>query len=132
MKSQNKSNTTFQVGQNVTVTIKRLGINGEGVGYVDRQVIFVAGALPDEVVLARVTKVEKNYAHGTIVKILIASQFRVQPMCPVYEECGGCQLQHFAYEGQLQAKQELVIEAFKKYTKMKKLSVRKTIGMDHP
>ncbi len=132
MSNHAKTTTAFQVGQNVTVTIKRLGINGEGVGYVDRQVIFVDGALPDEVVLSKVTKVEKSFAHGVITKILTASPYRVKPACSVYGECGGCQLQHYSYEGQLKAKQELVIEAFSRYTKLKKPPVRVTIGMEEP
>lgn len=132
MKVQSKSNTTYREGQEVTVTIKRLGINGEGVGYVDRQVIFIAGALPDETVVARVTKVERNFATGTIVRIVQASPHRVTPRCSVYEQCGGCQLQHLSYAGQLQAKQEIVREAFSRYTKLKKAPVRSTIGMDDP
>lgn len=132
MSKHMKSNTTFFVGQNVNVTIKRLGINGEGVGHVDRQVIFVEGALPDEVVQVKVTKVEKNFAHGMITKIITASPYRIKPACPVYEQCGGCQLQHLSYEGQLLAKQELVIETFNRYTKLKNPPVRKTIGMENP
>lgn len=129
---QSKSNTAFKVGENITVTIKKLGINGEGVGYVDRQVIFIEGALPDEVVLARVTKVERSFAYGKVVKVLTTSPHRITPICPVYEECGGCQLQHFSYGAQLLAKQELVIEAFHRYTKLKKPPVRNTIGMENP
>lgn len=46
-----------RVGDRIIVTIKRIGINGEGVGYYRRKAVFIAGALPDEVVKAKITKV---------------------------------------------------------------------------
>ena len=47
-----------RVGQNFPLTIKRLGINGEGIGYFKRKIVFVPGALPDEVAVVKVTEVE--------------------------------------------------------------------------
>lgn len=132
MANQAKTNTRFEVGQKVTVTIKRLGINGEGIAYVDRSVLFVEHALPDEVVEVKITKVEKNYANAKVVNMIKKSPDRIKPDCPVYEQCGGCQLLHYSYSGQLQAKKEIVIEAFQKYTKLKHPPVRNTIGMDKP
>lgn len=130
--NEKKSNTKFQVGEILTVSIKRIGINGEGVGYYNRQVIFIPNALPDEKVVAKVVKVERNFAYGSLLKVVEPSPYRVVPPCPVYAECGGCQLQHFSYEGQLKAKRDLVIEAFQRYTSLKHPPVREAIGMENP
>lgn len=116
----------------IVVTIKRIGINGEGVGYYKRKAVFVQGALPCEVVKVKVTRAEAGYLNASIVEIEKKSPDRRQPPCPVYEECGGCQLQHMTYEAQLRAKEELVREAFQRYAGIEKLPMRPILGMDNP
>lgn len=123
----------MSIGQSIIVTIKRIGINGEGIGYYKKKVVFIPGALPDEVVVAEVTKVEKNLAYAKLVRVKEKSHHRVRPNCPVYQECGGCQMQHMSYKGQLQAKKEIVVEAFQRYYKSERQpEIRETVGMDHP
>ncbi|MEK4149599.1 23S rRNA (uracil(1939)-C(5))-methyltransferase RlmD [Robertmurraya sp. FSL W8-0741] len=120
--------------QTFPLTIKRLGINGEGVGYFKRQVVFVPGALPGEEVVVEATKVQPKFAEGRIKKIRKKSPYRVQPPCPVYEECGGCQLQHLRYDQQLKEKRDIVIQALERHTKLPvaQIDIRETIGMDDP
>ncbi|MGE7838691.1 23S rRNA (uracil(1939)-C(5))-methyltransferase RlmD [Viridibacillus arvi] len=124
----------MEMGQKLTITIKRLGINGEGIGYYKRNVVFVKGALPGEDVIAQVTKVNRNFAEAEVVKIHKKSPIRQTPPCPVYEECGGCQLQHITYKGQLAAKRDVIVQALTKYVKSQanKIDVRPTMGMEDP
>ncbi|MBK3495802.1 23S rRNA (uracil(1939)-C(5))-methyltransferase RlmD [Viridibacillus sp. YIM B01967] len=124
----------MEMGQKLTISIKRLGINGEGIGYYKRNVVFVKGALPGEDVIAQVTKVNRNFAEAEVVKIHKKSPIRQTPPCPVYEECGGCQLQHITYKGQLAAKRDVIVQALTKYVKSQasKIDVRPTIGMEDP
>uniref|UniRef100_A0A4Y8PW05 23S rRNA (Uracil(1939)-C(5))-methyltransferase RlmD n=1 Tax=Paenibacillus athensensis TaxID=1967502 RepID=A0A4Y8PW05_9BACL len=122
----------IKVGDIIAVTIKRIGINGEGVGYFRRKTIFVPGALPGEVVRAKAVKVESSYIQGALTHIEKSSPDRVAPPCPVYLECGGCQLQHLSYAGQLAAKEALVREAFERYTGIRELPLRPILGMDEP
>ena len=96
-----KEQAVIQVGQEFPLTIKRLGINGEGVGFFKRNVVFVKGALPGEVITAQVTEAKNKYAEAKIKKIRQASKDRVTPPCLIYDACGGCQLQHMTYERQL-------------------------------
>ncbi|MBO9608013.1 MAG: 23S rRNA (uracil(1939)-C(5))-methyltransferase RlmD [Paenibacillaceae bacterium] len=121
-----------RVGERVVVTVKRLGINGEGVGYYKRKAVFIPGALPDEVVHAAVMRVEPSFLHAELQHIEKRSPHRQEPECPVYEACGGCQLQHMAYAGQLQAKEALVREAFDRYARVADLTIRPIIGMEEP
>lgn len=124
----------LKVGQTFPLTIKRLGINGEGVGYFKRQVVFVPGALPGEEVVVEATKVQPKFSEGKVKKIRKSSPFRVQAPCPFYEQCGGCQLQHLDYNQQLQEKRDIVIQSLERHTKLKidKLDIRPTIGMGDP
>jgi 23S rRNA (uracil1939-C5)-methyltransferase len=119
-------------GDLLVVTIKRIGINGEGVGYYKRKAVFVPGALPEEVVKAKAVRVMPTYISAELVQIEKTSRHRKKPECPVYDTCGGCQLQHMDYEGQLAAKEELVREAFHRYVGDDPIPLRPILGMDEP
>ncbi|WHY68062.1 23S rRNA (uracil(1939)-C(5))-methyltransferase RlmD [Neobacillus sp. SuZ13] len=127
-------NIKIELKQTFPLTIKRLGINGEGVGYFKKQVVFVPGALPGEEVVVEATKINPKFAEAKIKKIRIKSPNRVQPLCPVYEQCGGCQLQHLNYDQQLKEKRDIVIQSLERHTKgnISKLDIRETIGMEDP
>ncbi len=133
-KSNQAGKVDMKVGQQFPLTIKRIGINGEGVGYFKRQVVFVPGALPGEEVVVETLKVEPKYSLGKIKKIRKKSPVRQEAPCLVYEECGGCQLQHMTYEAQMEAKRDIVLQALERHTSLdlEKLDVRKTVGMDNP
>jgi len=120
--------------QQFPLTIKRLGINGEGVGYFKKQVVFVPGALPGEEVVVEVTKAHPKYAEAIVKKVRKRSEHRVKAPCIVYEQCGGCQLQHLEYSQQLKEKRDILIQALERHTRFKieEMDIRETIGMDNP
>lgn len=134
LKSKQQEGAILEKGQAFPLTIKRLGINGEGVGYFKRKVVFVPGALPGEEIVAEATNVQNSFIEGKVKKIRRSSPDRVAPPCPVFDKCGGCQLQHLKYDAQLREKRDIIIQAFEKYTKldMSKLDVRPTMGMENP
>lgn len=98
-------------GDVIEMKITGLGSSGEGVGKYQGFTVFVQGALPEETVEVKISLVKKNYATGSLQSIVQKSAERVEPACPIYKECGGCQLQHLSYKGQLQMKQQQVIDA---------------------
>ncbi|ANC75763.1 23S rRNA (uracil-5-)-methyltransferase RumA [Fictibacillus phosphorivorans] len=134
MKNTKQNNPIMKIGETIPLEIKRLGINGEGIGFHQRQVVFVPGAIPGEEMSVIITKVFPNRAEAKIKKVFKKSKDRVTPPCPIYETCGGCQIQHMSYPAQLKEKRDIVVQAFERYTKIHrdKLNVRKTIGMDEP
>ena len=79
----------------------------------------------------QVTEVKKRYGQGLLLKIISPSSARVEPSCPVYPLCGGCQIQHLSYPEQLAAKQRRVAEALKRIGKLQG-TVLPIIGMDNP
>lgn len=124
---------TIKEGQEFPLTIKRLGINGEGLGFFKKHVVFVPGALPGEVITAHVTDVQRKFATAKIKQIREASEDRVTPPCPVYETCGGCQLQHMTYPRQLVEKRDIVLQALERYSPdVSAELVKPTIAMDDP
>lgn len=127
-------NIKIELNQTFPLTIKRLGINGEGVGYFKKQVVFVPGALPGEEVVVEATQINPKFAEAKIKKIRIKSPHRVLPLCPVYDQCGGCQLQHLKYDQQLKEKRDIIIQSLERHTKVdtNKLDIRETIGMEDP
>lgn len=119
-------------GQVIVLPIRRLGINGEGVGHYEKQVVFVDGAIPGERVLVRVTKVERHFARAKLLRIQKRSAYRVKPPCPIYESCGGCQLQHIDSRLQRRLKRELVEEALRRYTGLTEIPIETTVMMEEP
>ncbi|MBD7965358.1 23S rRNA (uracil(1939)-C(5))-methyltransferase RlmD [Fictibacillus norfolkensis] len=134
MKNTKQNNPIMKIGETIPLSIKRLGINGEGIGFHQRQVVFVPGGIPGEEMSVIITKVYPNRAEAKIKKVFKKSKDRVTPPCPIYETCGGCQIQHMSYAAQLREKRDIVVQAFERYTKIHrdKLNVRQTIGMDEP
>ena len=121
--------------QEILLSIKRIGINGEGIGYYKRLAVFVNNTLPGEECVVRITEVNEKYAKGVLVKIKgEKSPYRVEAKCPHYNVCGGCQFQHISYEGQLKYKKSLVEEAFARYYDgaLNPVIFKDTIGMDNP
>lgn len=122
----------LQAGDRIVVTVKRLGINGEGVGYYRRKAVFIEGAIPGEVIKAEVTGVSDKFISAVIKEIEKRSPYRVDAPCPVFGICGGCQIQHLSYEGQLAGKEDMVREAFSRYAGLQDMRIKPILGMEHP
>ena len=90
--------------QKVTVVVDDLDAFGQGVARHNGKALFVQGALPGERVDVEVNEDKRQYARGTVKRILTASPQRVQPRCPHYSRCGGCQQQHVPVALQQQSK----------------------------
>lgn len=114
------------------VKIQSLGSSAEGVGRIDNFTVFVNGALPNETVKVKIIEIKKSYAVGKLLEVLEKSPDRVEPLCPIYEKCGGCQLQHMSYEGQLEVKRQQVKDAIERIGHQKNLPVLPTLGAENP
>lgn len=115
-------------GSNYTIEINNLGHSGEGVGHVNDFTVFVPYALPGEKVAVTITEVKKNYAKGCLTAIHTPSSSRIESQCPIYLQCGGCQLQHLDYQAQLTAKRQTVVDAITRIAKLPDTTVHPTLG----
>lgn len=108
------------------------GYEGEGVAKPDGFPIFVPGALKGEKVKIIIVKLSKNHGFGKLIEVLEPSLERVESVCPIYKRCGGCQLQHMSYEGQLRFKKNRVIDCIERIGKIKDAAIYDTLGMSDP
>jgi len=105
---------------------------GMGVGKIEGYTIFVDEALMGEKVKIKIVKVLKNYSYGKLLEIIEKSPYRIEPQCPAIKRCGGCQMQHINYEGQLQYKTRIVKEVLERIGGLKDIVIHDTIGMEKP
>ena len=112
--------------------IDNMGYEGEGVGKIDNFTVFVAGAIVGEKVKIKIVKVSKNFAFGKLLEIIESSMSRVEPVCSIYKNCGGCNLQHIDYDGQLDFKTNRVVQVINRIGKLEDVIVHPTIGMENP
>lgn len=98
----------FAYHQEIELLIDNLSNLGAGVGRIDDWVVFVPFSLPGEKVRARVFRNHKSYSEADLIEVIEPSLERVEPPCPLFGECGGCQYQHLNYEAQLQWKRDQV------------------------
>lgn len=120
--------------QRIPLKIKRMGINGEGIGFYKKTLIFVPGALKGEEVFCQISSVRRNFAEAKLLKINKKSKNRVDPACSIYKECGGCQIMHLQYDKQLEFKTDIIRQALMKFKPegYENYEIRKTIGMSEP
>lgn len=111
---ESRNNMVLKVNDVILITIKRIGINGEGIGYYRRLAVFVQGALPGEEVEVKIVQRMEGHAVGEIVRIKRRSPHRIKPSHPVLLDCG-CPLQILSYSEQLKEKKKMLKEAFRRY-----------------
>lgn len=116
----------------IEVVFEDLTHDGAGVAKVDGYPLFVKNALPGERAKIKVIKVNKGYGFGRLEETLEQSPYRVDAPCPIYKECGGCQLQHLSYEGQLLAKEKQVRDVLTRIGKLENVKVHPVLGMSEP
>ncbi|MBD9356377.1 23S rRNA (uracil(1939)-C(5))-methyltransferase RlmD [Methylomonas albis] len=102
----------------VTVTIESLSHDGRGVSHVNGKVVFIDEALPGETLEFVYTDSRKDYAEGRVVNLLSRSEHRVEPACPHFGTCGGCSFQHVDDAEQINFKEDLLRDQFRRIGKV--------------
>ena len=120
----------FNKNEVLQVTITDQGNAGEGIGKIDGYALFVKDAVIGDVVEVKVMKAKKNYAFARLMRIIEPSPYRVEPVCPVAKNCGGCQLQAMNYEQQLKFKQDKVYNHIKRIGGISDFRMKPIIGME--
>ncbi|GMQ47685.1 23S rRNA (uracil(1939)-C(5))-methyltransferase RlmD [Vibrio sp. 10N] len=95
--------------------IERMDHHGAGIGYLNKKPVFVEGALADEKVLVQLTESKAKFAKANLIKILKPSEQRVEPFCPHYHECGGCNQQHLERDEQIAHKERVLSQLMTKF-----------------
>ena len=109
-KKKSFNDKPFAYHAEIELEIHTLTNLGAGLGRIDNWVVMVPFALPGERVRARVFRNHKNYSEADLLSILAPSPHRVEPPCPLFGRCGGCQYQNLKYDEQLAWKRRQVQE----------------------
>jgi len=100
------------------IKIEKMTQGGQGLGHLDGKVCFVNKAIPGETAKIEIVEDKKDYCVANPLEIIQASPYRVNPECPIFNRCGGCQLQHISYEYQLVLKRDIFIETMSRIGKI--------------
>jgi len=98
----------------VTIRIDKIVVGGQGLGLWDGKAVFVPFVLPGERVAVKVMEDHSSFAKAALLEVLEASPERVDPICPLFGSCGGCQWLHVNYAFQVELKRGIFMETLKR------------------
>ncbi len=101
-------------GDTVRLSVERIVPGGEGLARHEGLAVFVPLSAPGDELTARVTEARPGFLRAEPLELLVPGPGRVEPPCPYYGRCGGCDLQHLSYEAQLEAKLGLARDAWRR------------------
>src|ERR1700752_1091651 len=104
------------------VVIERILPGGLGLAHAGGRTVMVALSAPGDRLRVRIDRVKGNVAFASIVEIVEPSPVRVEPPCPYFGRCGGCDFQQLAYEAQLAAKAEIIRDCLHRIARLAPLS----------
>lgn len=99
--------------------IEKLDHYGRGITKLNNKTIFVENALPNEIVEIKINKEKKNFIEASVSKYIQKCNNRIEPKCPYYNLCGGCNIMHLSYADQLKFKQDKIENIINKYLNTK-------------
>ena len=102
----------------------KCGINGEGIGYINRKPVFCDGVFPGETAEVEIVEEKPSYMRAKLKRILTRAPWRTKNPCPHAHQCGACPLLAMDYQKQLEVKRDLLVEALWKYSHTGKDLVR--------
>jgi len=109
----------MESGEPITVKIEKLLSGGNGLAREGGRAVFVPGVIPGETVRAEIVRVRKDYAEARLVTVIDPSPYRRNAPCPLFSECGGCDLQHIDDAMQLPYKLEAFREVLARIARLR-------------
>ena len=103
------------------VEVQRIVPGGMGLAHAEGKTVFVALAAPGDRVRVRVEREQGNVLFASIEEIVTPSPVRIEPPCPYFGRCGGCDFQQLTYEAQLAAKSEMIRDCLRRIARLENL-----------
>lgn len=119
---------TLQPGQRLELDITTVAFGGDGIGRVDNFVVFVPFVIESERVEVEIVEVKRRYATADLVRVITPSPRRVEPRCPYYMKCAGCQYQHVEYAHQRELKRSQIRDVFQRIGKITDPPIEPVVG----
>ena len=106
---------------NLEIEIERILPGGMGLAHAEGKTIFVSLAAPGDRVRVRIEREQGNVLFASIEEILAPSPLRIEPPCPYFGRCGGCDFQQLTYEAQLAAKAEIIRDCLHRIARLENI-----------
>jgi len=100
------------------VKIERLLPGGVGLAHADDLTLFVSLAAPGDILRVRIDRVKGKIGFASVVEVLQPAPVRVEPPCPYFGRCGGCDFQQLTYQAQLDAKVQIIRDCLHRIAKV--------------
>lgn len=107
----------------ISLNIEKPAFGGFGLGFHDGMAVFVWGAIPGETAEVDITQSFSSHAFAIVTKIHQPSPHRIEPECPNFGVCGGCDYLHMDYNKELSIKNDIIIEALRRIGKFEPASL---------
>ncbi len=108
----------LQPGQHLELDITTVAFGGDGIGRHENFVVFVPFVIAGERVEVEIVEVKRRFATADLVRVIQPSPHRIEPRCPCYAQCAGCQYQHVDYAHQLAMKRAQIRDVFQRIGKI--------------
>lgn len=116
----------------LVITPDRIAHGGEAIARWEGKVVFVPYAIPGEEVRVRLVEEKARYARAELLEVLQPSSDRVEPPCPYFGVCGGCQWQHISYRRQLDLRLEVVADQMRRLGRIAEPPLDGIVPADEP
>ena len=100
------------------VEVERILPGGMGLAHAGGKTVFVSLAAPGDRLRVRVERAQGNVLFASIEEIVAPSPLRIEPPCPYFGRCGGCDFQQLTYEAQLIAKAEIIRDCLRRIARL--------------
>ena len=100
--------------QTINIKIQKAAYGGYGLGFIDGKACFVQYAVPGDEAVVEIYKDKKDFCFGKIISLTKPSESRIEPACPNFGRCGGCDYLNIDYDTELQFKKEIVLETLRR------------------
>lgn len=105
---------TEQEEKTFEVEIERLLPGGVGLAHADGLTLLVSLAAAGDVLRIKIDRLQGKVGFASIVEILKPSPVRIEPPCPYFGRCGGCDFQQLTYKAQLETKVEIIRDCLRR------------------
>jgi 23S rRNA (uracil1939-C5)-methyltransferase len=103
------------------VEVERILPGGMGLAHAGGKTVFVSLAAPGDRLRVRVEREHGNVLFASIEEIITPSPLRIEPPCPYFGRCGGCDFQQLTYETQLAAKAEMIRDCLHRIARLENI-----------